>query len=311
MKKLMTGLVLGLVFTLSACGSTGTAVTEAPKETKMYTHDLGETDVPMNPENVVVFDWATLDTMVELGVEETVIGVPQTGVPNYLNQFSDEKYTNVGSAKEADFETIAALNPELIIISGRQKDLYDQLAEIAPTLYLNLDYNDYMASVDYNVTTVGEIFGVEDAAEAALTAVHSEVDALVQQTAGMSETALVTLANEGKVSAYGNQSRFGLVYETFGLTNIDPTIEASTHGQTISFEYLLEKNPDYLYVVDRSAVVEGSQSAQALFDNEIMKQTKAAQNNRIVYLTPEYWYIASGGLEAVSQMIAEVANSLK
>lgn len=310
MKKLVTGLALGLVFALSACGNSGAATTEAPSETRLYTHALGETEVPMNPENVVVFDWATIDTMVELGVEDAVIGVPQTGVPNYLKQFTTEEYTNVGSAKEADLETIAALNPELIIISGRQQELYEQLSEIAPTLYLNLDYSDYMTSFEYNVTTVGEIFGVETEAEKALDVVQAEVDALAAKTAKMDETALVTLANEGKVSAYGNGSRFGLVYETFGLTNIDSTIEASTHGQTISFEYLLEKNPDYLYVVDRSAVVEGAQSAQTLFDNEIVNQTKAAQNDRIVYLTPDYWYVASGGLQAVSQMVAEVANSL-
>lgn len=311
MKKLVTGLTLGLVFALSACGNTGAATGEAPKETKVYTHEMGETEVPMNPENIVVFDWATLDTMVELGVEEAVVGVPQTGVPTYLKQFADETYTNVGSAKEADLETIASLNPELIIISGRQKELYDQLAEIAPTLYLNLDYADYMTSFEYNVTTIGEIFDVETEAQTALETVKAEIETLTTQTAGMTETALVTLANEGKVSAYGNESRFGVVYETFGLTNVDPTIEASTHGQSISFEYLLEKNPDYLYVVDRSAVVEGAQSAQALFDNEIVKQTKAAQNDQIIYLTPDYWYVASGGLQAVSEMVAEIANSLK
>ncbi|MGL5916990.1 MAG: siderophore ABC transporter substrate-binding protein, partial [Culicoidibacterales bacterium] len=249
--------------------------------------------------------------MVELGVDEAIIGVPQTGVPTYLEQFTSSDYTNVGSAKEADLEAIAALNPQLIIIAGRQADLYDQLAEIAPTLYLGLDYTDYLTSFETNVQILGEIFGETQAAETALAGIEAEIATVAEKTATMDETALVTLANDGKVSAYGNASRFGLIFDEFGLTNADTTIEASTHGQTVSFEYLLATNPDLLYVVDRGAVVEGSSSAQELFDNEIVKQMSAVQNNHIVYLTAEYWYVASGGLQSVSKMIEEIATSVE
>ncbi|GJM75014.1 hypothetical protein HMSSN036_72300 [Paenibacillus macerans] len=63
------------------------------------------------------------------------------------------------------------------------------------------------------------------------------------------------------MSAYGPGSRFGLIHDVFGVPAVDDTIEASTHGQSISFEYVAEKNPDYLFVVDRDAVVteEGKQ----------------------------------------------------
>ncbi|MGL5383723.1 MAG: siderophore ABC transporter substrate-binding protein [Culicoidibacterales bacterium] len=309
MKKLFAVVALGLVFTLSAC-TTGTQTTTTG-ETKVYTHEKGETEVPMNPESVVVFDWATVDTMVELGVDEAITGVPQSGVPSYLDQFTSSDYTNVGSAKEADLEAIAALNPDLIIISGRQADLYDQLSEIAPTLYLGLDYANYLPSFETNVTILGEVFGVSEQAAEALATIETEIETLAAKTATMEQTALVTLANDGKVSAYGNDSRFGLIFETFGLTNADETIEASTHGQSISFEYLLATNPDLLYVVDRGAVVGGSSSAQELFNNEIVNQMQAAQNGNIVYLTAEYWYTASGGLQSVTKMIEEITASVE
>ncbi|MGL5548175.1 MAG: siderophore ABC transporter substrate-binding protein [Culicoidibacterales bacterium] len=310
MKKLFAVVALGLVFTLSAC-TTGTSTSGTTGETKVYTHEKGETEVPMNPESVVVFDWAAVDTMVELGVDEAITGVPQSGVPSYLNQFTSSDYTNVGSAKEADLEAIAALNPELIIITGRQAELYDQLAEIAPTLYLGMDYTDYMASFETNVNILGEIFGASEQAATAIADVQTKVEAVAAKTATMTETALVTLANDGKVSAYGNDSRFGLIFETFGLTNADETIEASTHGQSVSFEYLLATNPDLIYVIDRSAVVGGASSAQELFNNEVVNQTTAAKNGNIVYLTAEYWYISTGGLHAVNKMIEEIAVSIE
>ncbi len=41
-------------------------------------------------------------------------------------------------------------------------------------------------------------------------------------------------------------SRFGFVHDLFGFKQADDQIEASTHGQSVSYEYILEKNPGYL-----------------------------------------------------------------
>ena len=50
------------------------------------------------------------------------------------------------------------------------------------------------------------------------------------------------LVNEGQLSAYGKGSRFGLIHDTFGFKAADDKIEASTHGQSVSYEYVLEKS---------------------------------------------------------------------
>lgn len=70
-----------------------------------------------------------------------------------------------------------------------------------------------------------------------------------------SKKALVILANEGKISAYGAGSRFGIIHDVFGFAQADDKIEVSTHGQSVSYEYVADKNPDYLFVVDRDAAV--------------------------------------------------------
>ena len=60
------------------------------------------------------------------------------------------------------------------------------------------------------------------------------------------EKALIVLGSEGKVSAYGPNSRFGLIHDVFGFKPADEKIEVSTHGQNVSFEYIVETNPDIL-----------------------------------------------------------------
>lgn len=48
----------------------------------------------------------------------------------------------------------------------------------------------------------------------------------------------------------------------FGFKAADEGIEKSTHGQIITFEYILETNPDILFVIDRDAAVNAEANAK-------------------------------------------------
>jgi iron complex transport system substrate-binding protein len=50
----------------------------------------------------------------------------------------------------------------------------------------------------------------------------------------------------------------------------------------VSFEYIVEKDPDYLFVVDRNAVVGGDAAAKETIENELVQRTKAYQNGKII-----------------------------
>ena len=56
----------------------------------------------------------------------------------------------------------------------------------------------------------------------------------------------------------------------------------------VSFEYVVKKNLDLLYVIDRGAVVGSESSAKQVVENELTKKTSAYQNDNIVYLDPNY-----------------------
>ncbi|OMD55385.1 ABC transporter [Paenibacillus odorifer] len=313
-----------LAVILAACGSNNAATsdnntaaagnteaTTAPNtESKELTikHELGEITIKSNPQKVVVFDFGTLDTLDKLGVEVT--GVPQSNVPSYLSKYNDAKYENVGGLKEPDFEKINSLSPDLIIISGRQQDSYDEFSKIAPTLYVAVDNANYMESFTKNVKTLGQIFGKEAEVEAELATITDSVKALNEKAKADGKKSLIILANEGKISAYGSGSRFGIIHDVFGFAQADDKIEVSTHGQSVSYEYVADKNPDYLFVVDRDAAVksDGSKSGSAkdAVENDLVKNTNAFKNGKIIYLDPNYWYLSGGGLISVSEMLKEV-----
>ncbi|ENH96800.1 periplasmic binding protein [Gracilibacillus halophilus YIM-C55.5] len=281
---------------------------ETPAEIEVE-HELDTTTVPTNPENVVVFDMGTLETLDELGVD--VAAVPKENLPPHLSQYDSDEYKNAGTLFEPDFETLATVDPDLIIISGRTSEVYEDLAELAPTIYMGVDTENYMESFESNVTTLGQIFTKEDEAEQALTEINDSITALQEKADAMEGNGLVILTNEGGVSAFGAGSRFGIIHDVFGVPEADESIDVSTHGQNVSFEYLAETNPDYLFVIDRNTVVGGEASAEKTLDNELVNETTAAQNDQITYLDPYYWYVSGGGLTSVKEMVNEVSEGLE
>ncbi|MBM7541482.1 siderophore ABC transporter substrate-binding protein [Amphibacillus cookii] len=327
MKKIMLFMLLAMLAVFAvACGSdtedtTDTTdndeaqeasndqeeVDEGPSEIEVE-HELGMTTVPTNPETVVVFDFGTVDTLDYLGVD--IAAVPQANIPSYLNQFEADTYENAGTLFEPDFETLANLDPDLIIISGRTSEAYDDLADLAPTIYMGVDESDYMTSFASNVSLLGEIFNKQDEAQEAVEQVNDDLADLVA-VVPEDETGLIVLTNDGALNAYGPGSRFGIIHDDFGIEPVALDIEAATHGQNISFEYVAEMDPDYLFVMDRNAVTGGDYTASTTLDNELINQTTAAQEDQIVYLTPDYWYLSSGGIESVTQMIAEIKQGIE
>lgn len=282
----------------------------APEELTIK-HQLGEDKVKKNPQTVVVFDYGTLDSLDKLGVEVTA--VPQTNIPDYLAKYKDAKYKNAGSLQEPDFEKINAMKPELIIISGRQSKHYDELKKIGPTVFLGVDNARYMESFEENAKTLGRIFGKEAEVDRELAKIKETVKAVKDKASAGGKNSLITLVTGGKATAYGPGSRFGLIHDVLGFKPVEDKIEVSTHGMNISMEFIAEKNPDYLFVVDRDSAVggEGKSSGKEVIENELVKKTKAYQNGTIVYLDPQYWYLSGGGLISVAAMVEQVQAGLK
>lgn len=324
MKKSLLFLMLtSFLLIMAACGSSDDSNKDAAEnedtnadtteeaQTVKITHELGETEVPVNPEKVVVFDFGILDTLDKLDIPVT--GVAKSGsIPSYLEKYESDEYENIGGLKEPDFEKIAEIDPDLIIISGRQADSYEEFQKLAPTVHLGVDTTRYMDSFEENMHKIGQIFDIDDQVSEELQTIEDNIDAL-NEKAENAGNALIILANDDKISAYGQNSRFGIIHDVFGVAAVDEDIEASTHGMNVSFEYVMEENPDTLYVIDRGAAIatDGETNTADLVENELVENTEAYKNDRIFYLNPDVWYLSGGGLTSVQEMINEIDASLE
>ena len=271
-------------------------------------HAQGETVVKANPAKVIAFDMASVDSLTTLGV--TIAGLPKgTPFAGMFEQFNDDAYENVGTLFEPDYEAVAALEPDLIIVANRSAAVYPDLSKIAPTIDMSGQNGDVIADLKASVGVFATLFGKAAEAEAALTAVDEHVASLL---AGVdeTETGLLIMTGGGSVTALAPGGiRGGLIYDTLGLQPPVEDLEAATHGEAISFEFLLEHNPDWLFVIDRDAAVgtEDAEAAEEVLDNDIMHETAAYQNNQIIYLNGYDWYVVMNGLTTVNNMLDQLA----
>lgn len=136
------------------------------------------------------------------------------------------------------------------------------------------------------------------------------------------------------MSGIAADGRYSFVYEDLGFKATDLEIEESSHGAKdsssssssssdtssssrssnqyhgsgLSYESISEVNPDIIFVVDRTLAIGGDDSANSdILNNDLIQATNAGQNNKIITLTSDLWYLSGGGLESTKLMIEEVA----
>lgn len=253
-------------------------------------HAQGQTQVKKLPKTVAVLDWSTLDTMAALGLEAQ--GIPNSNVlPPMLEQYADERFVKVGTLFEPDYEALQNLKPDLIILGRRAGGKYDEVSKYGPTLDLTPDPSDMLNSVVRNTEILGQIFDREEQSSELTEKLRASVKELQTLSADQG-TGLTLLTTGGKMSAFGIGTRFGMIHDVFGMKPAVTDLKVGRHGQSVSYEFLLEANPDWLFVMDRDAAIgrEGVASQQ-MMDNELVAATKAGVKGQIVYLDPVSWYL--------------------
>ncbi|MEZ2623910.1 siderophore ABC transporter substrate-binding protein [Paenalcaligenes hominis] len=276
--------------TLAILLTTGALSAALAQETVTIEHAQGTTQVQKNPKTVAVLDWSTLDTMAALGVQAQ--GIPSSAVvPPMLKEYANNRFAKVGTLFEPDFEALKNLKPDLIILGRRGAGTYEEVTQYGPTLDLTPNPSDMLGSVIRNTEILGEIFDRQEQATALSTQLKTSVEALQQQSKDQG-TGITLLTSGGKMSAFGIGTRFGMIHDVFGVTPAVSDLKVGRHGQSVSYEFLLEANPDWIFVMDRDAAInrEGV-AAKQMMDNELIKATNAGSKDQIVYLEPISWYL--------------------
>lgn len=300
--------LLAATVAMTGCDNSSTA--SEPSAKISIEHAQGSTQVPLNPQKVIILNPSVLDTADALNIK--VAGVPQTSahLPAFLSKYSGPEYLNAGTLFEPNYEALSQEKPDLIIAGGRAQDAYDKLSAIAPTIALDIDPQHFTQSLTQRTEQLASIFGKEEEAKALLGKFTAQIDEIKQKSANAG-SAMVVMVSGGKMSAYTPGSRFGFVFDELGFKPAAVFTETGSHGNVVTSEFILNANPDWLFVLDRDNAIgraEG-QSAQQVLDNPLINKTKAWQKNQVVYLDSASLYIA-GGVQSYMQLMDKIASVL-
>ncbi|MDE4454941.1 siderophore ABC transporter substrate-binding protein [Psychrobacter sp. DAB_AL62B] len=266
----------------------------------------GDVELAMNPSPLVVYDMTLMQDLAALDV--AVDGMPSGLKLDNLHSKTQPEPKDVGTVFEPNLEALNAMQPQAILVGSRMAEKYDALSSIAPTLDMSIDTANIYASSKQRLHDLGALFGKSDQAAK----LQENIDGLIDETKTLTKekgTGLVVMVNGNKLSTYGDKSRYGFIHTVLNIPMADDQISDARHGQPISFEYIQKTNPDWLFVIDRSAAIgEDGAGAKAVLDNPLVAQTNAWSKDQVVYLSPDS-YLAFGGYYQWMQDLTTIKNA--
>lgn len=290
---------------LSAAAVSLLPMTGLAQEVTIETHP-GPVTLSVSPQKVVALDLAAVDALNAL--EIAIAAVPDIAPPAHLKEAMAGLPT-VGTLFEPDFEALAVMAPDLIIAGGRSQAQVSALSRVAPTIDMTIWGDDLIGQARSRVAAYGTLFDKTNAAEALIT----KLDDLVAGTSAAVDgkgNALIVQTNGGKLSAYGADSRFGWLHDSIGLPQAFEGITAENHGESVSFEFIAEVNPDWLLVLDRaSAIGQEGEAAAVTLDTPLIAGTTAGERGQIIYLDAGAIYLAGGGIQSVQIVLDQIRTA--
>ena len=255
-----------------------------------------------------MYDLGALDTLTALGVPVGAT-VDKSMLPYLKGAF--DKAQHVGTLFEPNYEALGAFKPQLIIIGSRTSKAAQQLNELAPTIDMTADTKNLRTSAEARIDAYAQIFGKQAEAEKLKADINKAFDEAREAAKGKGK-ALVLIVSGGKLSAQSPNSRLGgWLHQDIGLEPVDPNMKEGSHGMPISFEYIKEKNPDWLFVLDRSAAIgEEGKAAKDVLDNPLVAESTAWKKGQVVYLDSSA-YLAAGGAKQLQTVAKQAAEAFK
>ena len=272
---------------------------------KTIVHDFGTTKLKKVPKRIVILDNLYGEILDPLHI--TPVGAT-TGQADshefstlFKKQYKDAKVVSVGWQGNPDLDKIAELKPDLILMTGEQEDLYDELSEIAPTVgyQINTDEN-----WDYHETSlkVAEIFDKRDEMKKDLDRVDAREAVFAENVkAKFGNQKLMYLRvtdNDIRYYAYGH---FGYLYDTYHFNRAE-TFNPDDMFQVIDPDKLKDINPDLLIVqADSQELLDNK-----LKNNPVWSSLKAVQNNKVIYADYSTYMLGFGivSQEAIMKQIS-------
>lgn len=267
-------------------------------------HGAGEACVPNTIQRLVTLDGVSYEYAIALDLNP--IGTVYSG--QFLPYDIDPNTVDIGSAGEPSLEKILSLKPDLIVGLESNTIVYDQLAQIAPTVLLPFEHSGEWKE---RFSQLGDLLGRTEQVRAAMDAYNQRIREFKSAMGDRLSQTVVSVVRVYPeiVNLYLKDSFNGVILQDAGLPR-PPSQDISAeeakrqYGNEIQYsisrEVFTKADGDALFIWTGENEPEADQSSQKklaeLKEDPLWRSLNAVQKGA-VYEVPSYW-IGSGPLSA-------------
>lgn len=299
-KLLPVALMLTTVLAACSGAKTETPKSESPAATvKIYKDDKTEIKLDHTPTRVVAISLESIDIMTALGVKP--VGYAEQGVGEKIEYLGNalDGITKVGTHSKPNLETIASLQPDLIVIDPElQGEVYPELQKIAPTVALRSS-SDTKTMADLKL--IGQMLNKEEAANKFIADYQAKQKEYAAKAKGQTApTWMAIFGTTDKPGVWMADSFVGSILKGIGAA---PAYTGTADQKWPDMAYLsVEKitatNPGILFLMSTP----GKELSKGWAANPAYAATDAVKHKKVYEVARNTWSRSRGPIAALKIM---------
>jgi iron complex transport system substrate-binding protein len=277
---------------------------ETPRVIK---HAMGEETLTGTPERVVILTNEGTEALLAVGIKP--IGAVQSWVGEPWYDHIKEEMQDVsvvGDELQPNIEMIATLKPDLIIGNKvRQEKVYEQLKQIAPTVFAEDLGGDW--KVNFKLYT--EAVNKKEEGEQAMALYDQRVADVKAKLGSKADTKVsIVRISASQVRIYQKQTFAGVLLDQLGIArpasqDKDSFIEVMTKETIPS----MDGDVMFYFVTEAPGKTDAAKVVEEWMNDPLFKNLNAYKNNKVIQVDEAIWNTA-GGYKAANLLLDEIAK---
>lgn len=247
------------------------------------TDQLGrEITIESEPQTIVSGYYISTSLFLALNRQDRLVGIEAKAASRPIYSLSAPsllELPSVGTAKEFDLEECASLNPDLVVVPAKLKDVIPSLEELGLTvLAVNPENQELLEEA---AVLLGTAVNSQDAANALLSTTGIMLFELDSLLADVEIPSVYLAGNSSFLSTAGPEMYQNTLIEHAGGKNVAQDLTES-YWSEISYEQLLSWDPEYIVLA-----ADASYTIDSVLNDTNLADCTAVKNGR-VYQFPNY-----------------------
>ncbi|HEX6145143.1 MAG TPA: ABC transporter substrate-binding protein [Acidimicrobiia bacterium] len=217
----------------------------------------GEVTIEQRPVRIVSLAPTLTEVLFAIGAGDQVVAVDE------LSNYPEDAPRTDLSGFEPNLEAVAALDPDLVVVSDDFNDIVSALTAVG----IPVIHQPAAASLDdtyAQIEQLGAATGNPEAAAGLVASMASEIDDLSGSVEERADPLTYYHELDGSLFTVTSETFIGEIYGLAGLENIADAAEgADTLYPQLSAEYIIESDPDLIFLADTQCCGESAETVAA------------------------------------------------